>query len=95
MSFWRRCARRSSALLAHRLRSALTILGTVVGVLAVVSVIAITQGLNRYVSQELLSTGSHVFSLSQFGVITSSEDFYARSNAGRCVCRTPSTWRTG
>jgi putative ABC transport system permease protein len=66
-----------SSLRAHRLRSALTVLGTVVGVLSVVSVVAITQGLNRYVSQELLSTGSHVFSLSRFGMITSREDFYA------------------
>jgi putative ABC transport system permease protein len=77
VNFWDALATAWSSLRAHRLRSALTVLGTVVGVLAVVSVVAITQGLNRYVSQELLSTGSHVFSLSQLGMITSREDFFA------------------
>lgn len=76
MSLWEAVRHAASALLAHRLRSALTMLGTVVGVLAVVSVISITQGLNRYVSQELLSTGSHVFSISQFGMITDHEAYF-------------------
>jgi putative ABC transport system permease protein len=76
MSLWEALRHAGSALLAHRLRSALTMLGTVVGVLAVVSVVSITQGLNRYVSQQLLSTGSHVFSFSQFGMITDREQFF-------------------
>ena len=76
MSLWDALRHAGSALLAHRLRSALTMLGTIVGVLAVVSVISITQGLNRYVSQELLSTGSHAFSLSQFGMITDQEGYF-------------------
>ncbi|MCK4306089.1 MAG: ABC transporter permease [Candidatus Eisenbacteria sp.] len=64
------------ALQANRLRSALTILGTVVGVVAVVSVVSITQGLNRYVSQEILSMGSHIFSLDKYGFITSNEEYF-------------------
>jgi putative ABC transport system permease protein len=76
MSLWEALRMAAAALRAHRLRSALTMLGTVVGVLAVVSVVAITQGLNRYVSQELLATGSHIFSLSQFGIITGREEFF-------------------
>ena len=75
MNLWDALGHAWRALRAHRLRAALTILGTLVGVFAVVSVVAITQGLNRYVSQELLATGSHVFSLSQFGIATSREEF--------------------
>jgi len=66
-----------SALRANRLRTALTVLGTVVGVVAVVAVIAITQGLNRYVSQEMLSMGSHIFSVDKLGMITSQDDWFA------------------
>ena len=75
MNIWDALRQAWGSLRAHRLRAALTILGTLVGVLAVVSVVAITQGLNRYVAQEMLSMGSHVFSLDQFGVITSHEEF--------------------
>ncbi len=76
MKLWEAIRQAVGALRANRLRSALTILGTVVGVLAVVSIVAITQGLNRYVARELLATGSHVFSISQFGLITDQESWY-------------------
>jgi putative ABC transport system permease protein len=66
-----------AALFANRLRSFLTMLGSVVGVVAVVSVISITQGLNRYVAQELLSMGSHIFTINKFGFITDHESFIA------------------
>jgi putative ABC transport system permease protein len=52
---------------ANRLRSFLTILGNVVAVASVVAVVAIIDGLNRYVSEQVLSTGSQVFTISKFG----------------------------
>ena len=52
---------------ANRLRSFLTILGNVVAVSSVVSVVAIIDGLNRYVSDKVLSTGSQVFTITKFG----------------------------
>jgi putative ABC transport system permease protein len=64
------------ALWANRLRSALTILGTVVGVTAVVAVVSITQGLNRFVARELLSLGSHQFTIDKFGFITDQESYF-------------------
>lgn len=51
---------------ANRLRSFLTILGNVVAVASVVAVVAIIDGLNRYVSDKVLSTGSQVFTISKF-----------------------------
>jgi putative ABC transport system permease protein len=71
------------ALWVNRLRSLLTVLGTVVAVLAIVSVVAITQGLNRYVAKQLLSTGSHVFTLSKYGIITSEADWYEAAKRRR------------
>jgi putative ABC transport system permease protein len=64
------------ALWVNRLRSGLTIIGTLVAVLAIVSVVAVTQGLNRYVATQLLATGSHIFSLSKYGMVTSEEEFF-------------------
>jgi putative ABC transport system permease protein len=52
---------------ANRLRTFLTILGNVVAVSSVVAVVAIIDGLNRYVSDQVLSTGSQVFTISKFG----------------------------
>jgi putative ABC transport system permease protein len=52
---------------ANRLRTFLTILGNVVAVSSVVAVVAIIDGLNRYVSDKVLSTGSQVFTISKFG----------------------------
>jgi len=62
-----------SILWANRLRSVLTILGNVVAVGSVVAVVAIIEGFNTYVSDKILSTGSHVFSITKFGFTTDSE----------------------
>jgi putative ABC transport system permease protein len=59
----------------NRLRSFLTVLGNVVAVLSVITVVSVIQGLNRYVAQEFLSTGSHVFTLTKFGIIMNYEDY--------------------
>ena len=56
-----------SVLWSNRMRSALTILGNVVAVSSVVAVVAIINGLNSYVSDKILSTGSQTFTISKFG----------------------------
>ena len=76
MGFWEATKAAFEALWANRLRSFLTLLGTVVGVVSVVAVISITQGLNRYVSQEILAIGSHFFTIDKFGFITSAESYF-------------------
>ena len=59
-----------AVLMANKLRSFLTILGSVVAVSSVVAVVSVIEGLNRYVSDRILSTGSHVFQISKFGFST-------------------------
>ncbi len=43
------------ALRANKLRSLLTLLGTIIGVTAVIAVISLVQGMNHYVSDRLLA----------------------------------------
>src|SRR5437867_2336677 len=56
------------ALRANKLRSFLTLAGVIVGVSSVIAVISLVQGLDRYVSTQLASSGSNVFSIDKLGV---------------------------
>ncbi len=60
---------------ANTLRSFLTLLGIIIGVTAVIAVVSIVQGLNHYVADRLLDTGSNVNYLDKFGVITSEDEW--------------------
>ncbi len=53
------------ALRAHRLRSALTILGLMMGVATLITVVTIVQGANVYVETKIANLGSDVFQLSR------------------------------
>jgi len=55
------------ALRANKLRSLLTLLGTIIGVTAVIAVISLVQGMNQYVSGKLLAQGSNVFWIDKIG----------------------------
>ena len=51
---------------ARKGRSALTVLGIVIGVTSVIAVAAIIQGLNRHISDRVQSLGSRVFFVTRF-----------------------------
>ena len=51
MKLWEAIRLALATLWVNRLRSWLTVLGTLVAVLAVVSVVAVIQGLNRFVAR--------------------------------------------
>jgi len=63
------------ALQANKLRSALTLLGTIIGVGSVIFVLSVVEGLNQYVSQKILSAGSNVFWLDKIGDAMNDEAF--------------------
>ncbi len=63
------------ALRANKLRSFLTLLGTIIGVASVIAVVSFVEGMNRYVSQKLLNAGANVFWVDKYGLITSQEEF--------------------
>ncbi len=62
------------ALVAHKLRSFLTLLGTIIAVLSIIAVVSIIQGMNRYVEEEIASLGTNVFSVQRSPFIILSED---------------------
>jgi putative ABC transport system permease protein len=59
------------AIWAHKLRSALTLLGMVVGVTAFVVVVSLIQGFNKYIDEKIAGIGSKSFSIQRFNF----EDF--------------------
>jgi putative ABC transport system permease protein len=60
-----------SAIWAHKLRSALTLLGMIIGVTAVVVVVSVIQGFNAYFDEKVAGIGAQSFSIRRF----SFEDF--------------------
>ncbi len=66
----------ATSLRQNKLRTALTLVGIIVGVTAVISVVTIIKGLDQTVAQTFSSQGSTVFTISKRPrVITSREDF--------------------
>jgi len=64
------------SLWANKLRSALTLLGVVIGVAAVIAVVTFTSGINGYVAQKIFNLGADVFIISKVSpVITNIDQF--------------------
>ena len=61
---------------ANKLRSFLTLIGVAIGVLTVVAVVAVIDGMNSYVAELFSSMGSSTFIVDKFGVITSQDEFF-------------------
>src|SRR5215510_6908712 len=55
------------AIWTHKLRSALTLLGMIIGVTAVVIIVSLIQGFNRYVDEKIAGIGAKSFSVRRFG----------------------------
>jgi putative ABC transport system permease protein len=61
-----------AAIWAHKLRSALTLLGMIIGVMAVVVVYSLIQGFNAYVDEKIAGIGAKSFTIQRFNPL---EDF--------------------
>ena len=92
------------SLRANKLRTALTLIGVVVGVAAVIAVVTIIKGLDQTVASTFSSQGSTVFTVSKRPqVITSREDFIrfnrrkdvTESDAESVARLCNACWRTG
>ena len=53
------------ALIAHKLRAALTVLGLTMGVATLITVMTLVQGANLYVEQKIANLGTNVFRLAK------------------------------
>jgi putative ABC transport system permease protein len=65
----------ATALRAHKMRSFLTLLGVIIGIMTVVAVVSIISGLNNYISEKVFSLNPDVYGVTKFGIITSREQF--------------------
>ena len=75
----------TASLRANKLRTALTLMGIVVGVAAVISVVTIIKGLNQTVAQTFSSQGSTVFTVSKNPQIIKSREEFIRANRRKDV----------
>ena len=55
-----------AAIWAHKLRSALTLLGMIIGVAAVVVVVSLIQGFNRYIDEKIAGIGAKSYTIQRF-----------------------------
>ncbi|MCG3163103.1 MAG: Macrolide export ATP-binding/permease protein MacB [Acidobacteria bacterium] len=55
------------AIWSHKLRSALTLLGMIIGVTAVVVIVSLIEGFNRYVDEKIAGIGAKSFNIRRFG----------------------------
>jgi putative ABC transport system permease protein len=76
MNFSEAVAISASSLWAHKLRSALTLIGVVIGVAAVIAVVSLINGANQYVATRVFRLGADVFGLSKTpSIITNVQDW--------------------
>jgi len=64
------------SLIANKLRAILTLLGMIIGVMTVIAVVSIINGMNNYVSDAINQMGSSTFIIDKFGVITSNDAWF-------------------
>jgi putative ABC transport system permease protein len=77
-----------ASLRANKLRAFLTVLGILIGVSSVIAVVAITEGLDRYIAERVLALGSKSFSVQQMpDIITSHEQFLEMVKRKRLTLR--------
>ena len=75
----------TGSLRANKLRTALTLMGIVVGVTAVIAVVTIIKGLDRTVAQTFSSQGSTVFTISKNPQIIKSREEFIKFNRRKDV----------
>ena len=94
----------TASLRANKLRTALTLMGIVVGVTAVIAVVTIIKGLDQTVAQTFSSQGSTVFSISKNPQIIKSREEFIKANRRKDVTHEdaeaiarlcPACWRVG
>src|SRR5215213_9689355 len=94
----------TASLRANKLRTALTLMGIIVGVTAVIAVVTIIKGLDQTVAQTFSSQGSTVFTISKNPQIIKSREEFIKFNRRKDVTHEdaesiarlcPACWRVG
>ena len=85
VAIWEAFKVATSSLRTNKLRTALTLMGIIVGVTAVIAVVTIIKGLDRTVAQTFSSQGSTVFTISKAPQIIKSREEFVRINKRKDV----------
>jgi putative ABC transport system permease protein len=64
------------SLASNKLRSILTLIGVIIGVMTVIAITSIIAGMNRYVADELSAVGSDTFFIDKWGLIMTEDDWW-------------------
>lgn len=83
MSFGEAVRIATASLWAHKLRSMLTLLGVVIGVTAVIAVVSLVNGLNRYVAEKVFNLGADIFTVNRAPSIITSIDQWQEAQKRR------------
>jgi len=65
-----------TSLKANKLRSILTLIGVIIGVMTVIAVVSVIAGMNRYVANTFSTMGSTTFRVDKIGFPMSEEEFF-------------------
>ncbi len=65
-----------ASLVANKLRSILTLIGVIIGVMTVIAITSIIAGMNKYVADQLSSVGSDTFFINKWGLIMSEDEWW-------------------
>src|SRR6267143_1522854 len=84
-TLWEAFSVAASSLRQNKLRTALTLVGIIVGVTAVISVVTIIKGLDKTVAQTFSSQGSTVFTISKNPQIIKSREEFVKFNKRKDV----------
>ncbi len=68
MSFREALSLALSSILAHKLRSFLTLLGVIFGVATVIVVVSLVEGFNTYVDEKIANIGTNAFSVQKYSI---------------------------
>ena len=74
-----------AALRAHKMRSALTLLGVTLSVSVLILVVSIITGANLYIQDRVANLGSNVFLVLRFPIITNQQDFLKAMRRNRYI----------
>jgi putative ABC transport system permease protein len=80
------------SLRANKLRSFLTVLGILIGVSSVIAVVAITDGLDRYMADKVLELGTRAFSVEKFPAIITSHSEWVEAQKRKNIELTDVEW---
>ena len=72
-----------SSISANKLRSFLTLLGLIIGVMTLILVMTIVQGANRYVEEKVADLGTNVFQIAKTPLVVTDFQEYIKAQRNK------------